>query len=220
MQPQLVTTPPKSNTPTYDSLLQVAKDLGVQSGMGKDTQIKFDLTLIEGAYLGTLSLDPDRHGTGRDDGTTLAEAYTRARQGATAFDAKSDAGRKQVSNTRKCIKLGSNPKWGRGQPMQTVQEFVRYWQDCRKDPAKAKKLDDVHNALMRFATAQLKSDQLIPDDERNRFAFKTEKDEKTEMEKLDDIRKAIKKTGDQSVQIKAAYDQITLRITNIVKGVK
>jgi predicted DNA-binding transcriptional regulator YafY len=73
---------------------------------------------------------------------------------------------------------------------------------------------------MKLLTAQKKLPSLLPASERHEFCFMSAKDEKTEMEKLDAIRKAIKATGDQSVQVKAAYDNITQRITNIVKGIK
>lgn len=224
------TAPKNSNAPSFESLLADAKELGELAGKGKDTQIKFDLKVADGAYLGTLSLDPNKHGSGRDDATLLAEAYVRATQGAVVFDVRADKTRKQVSNVRKCIKVGANPKWGRGQPMQFINEFIEFRQKVRAKDATAlkkapngrtdKDLDDAHNGLMRLFTAQLKSDTLLSEQTRNSFAFKTEKGEVTEMEKLDAIRKALKKTGDQSLQVKNAYDMITLRISNLVKGVK
>jgi len=220
----------KSNAPSFDDLLAMAKELGVQCGQGKDTQIKFDLKLIEAAYLGSLSLDPDRHGKGRDDSTLMAEAYVRATQGAVVFDAKADKTRKQVSNVRKCIKLGTMTKLGRGQPLQFVQEFVEYRQKVRaKDPIALKKephgktekdLDDAHNGLMRLATVQIKATSLLSEDERNRFAFKTDTAEKTETEKLEQARKMLRKSGDNSTEVQAAITSITNRLINLAKGAK
>jgi hypothetical protein len=224
------TTPKNTNAPTFADLMATAKQLGEQCGKGKDTQIQFDLAVIEGAYLGALSLDADKHGKGRNDATVLAEQYVRATQGAVIFDAKADKSRKQVSNVQKCIKVGANPKWGRGQPMQFVQEFIEFRQKVRsKDPSALKKapngktekdLDDAHNGLMRLLTRQQKEDRLLSDDERNSYAFKTDKSEKSETEQLEAARKSLRKSNDQSVQIKNAIDSITLRLANIAKGIK
>lgn len=178
-----------ANVPTFESLLAKATALGEDAGKGKDTQIKFDLVVIEAAYLGGLSLDPHKHGKERRDGVVLAEAYVRAQQGAVVFDAKADKSRKLISNIDKCIKLGSNPKWGPNQPLQTVNDLVAYRQGLRKDPAQSKKLDDAHNMLMRYATAQLKSDTLIDGDQLKTFAFKKDPNEVSVEEVLEAIRK-------------------------------
>lgn len=200
-----VTTGPQTvpnqtpNVPTFESLLQVATELGEQAGKGKDTQIKFDLKVLEGAYLGALSLDPNKHGAGRRDGMLLAEAYVKAQQGAIIFDARSDKSRKLISNVDKMIKLGQNPKWGPGQPLTNVNELVTHRQTLRKDPATAKKLEDAHNMLMRYATAQIKSDTLIDGDARNQFAFKKNPDERTVEEVWEGIRKLATKLRDGKI---------------------
>lgn len=211
-------TPIRPNTPSFDSLMQTAAELGAKSGQSKDAQIQFDLCVIEGAFLGALSLEADKHGKGIDDATKLSEAYVKSRNKTAIFDAKADSMRKLCSTTRKCVKAGVSPKYGRGQPMQTVQEFVNYWRQQRQIPAEAKKLDDIHNALMRFLTAQLKSNSLLPDIERNRFAYKNAKDPKSEVDMLEDARKKLRKSGDLSQQVKDAIDNITLRLANIAKG--
>jgi len=218
----------KSNAPSFDSMMALATDLGDQAGKGKDTQIKFALAVIDAAYLGTLSLDKNKHGLDKRDGKLLAEAYVKAQQGSVIFDAKSDKARKLVSNIDKCIRLGSNPKWGRGQPMQTVQELVEYRQTLRKDPATAKKLDDAFNMLMRFATAQLKSDTLLPDDERNAFAYRTATEVRTTTEVLEGIKKlAMRLTEgkvsncdgyDNSVEVQGIVNLAKKRLADIAKG--
>lgn len=202
-----VVQPAKSNAPTFESLIQNAKDLGQQAGLGKDTQIKFAMLVIEGAYLGTLSLDPNKHGIGQRDGKLLAEAYVKAQQGAVTFDAKSDKSRKLISNIDKCIKLGSTPKWGRGQPMQTVQELVEHRQKLRKDPATAKKLDDAFNMLMRFATVQLRNERLLDDETRNAFAFRPVSGLKSVSEVIEGVRKTVQRLASGKLQsCDSSYD--------------
>lgn len=220
----------KSNAPSFDSILQVAKELGEQAGKGKDTQIKFWLAIVEGAYLGTLSLDPGKHGVGRDDATVVSEAYVKAQQGAVIFDAKADKSRKLISNNRKGIKFGGSPKYGRGQPMQTLQELVEHRQKLRKIPAEAKKLDDAMNMCLRYATAQLKLDTLMDDADRNAFAYRAVSEVRTTVEVLESIRKTARKLmegklqncdgSDTSPEVKAVIDNITKRLTNIAKGAK
>lgn len=222
------TVNPTTNVPTFDSLLQVARDLGAQAGQGKDTQIKFDLKIIEAAYLGGLSLDPNKHGTDRRDGIVLAEEYTKAQTGATVFDSKAPAGRKLISNIDKCIKLGANPKWGNGEPLSTVNSLVSHRQTMRKDPTKVKQLDDAHNMLMRFATVQLKRDTLIDGDELKAFAFKKQAEPRTAEEVLEAIRKMANnlKAGkvnncpdlDNSGEVQSIINACTKRLTAIAKA--
>lgn len=216
------------NLPSFEAMLQVAQELGEQAGKGKDTQIRFDLKLIEAAYLGTINLDPNKHGPDRRDAIVLAEAYVKAQQGATQFDAKSDASRKLISNVDKCIKLGGNPKWGQGEPLATVNALVTFRQKMRRDPQQAKKLDDAHNALMRFATTQLKRDTLIDGDELHKFVFKRDPNERTIEDVLEAIRKMANnlKAGkvahcheiDQSPEVQSIINSCTKRLTAIAKA--
>jgi hypothetical protein len=222
------TAPAKSNAKSFEEYREDFRKLGKDAGKGKDAQIKFDLLLVEGAYKGRFDLNENKHGTGRSDAVVLSEDYMKAQGSAVVFDLALNNIQKLVSNAKKCIEIGVCTQWGRDQPDAFVNEFATQWQKfkgeldrkTRRHPSNGLKLNDVHNGLMKLLTAQKKSPSLLPASERHEFCFMPEKDEKTEMEKLDDIRKAIKKTGDQSVQIKAAYDSITQRIANIVKGVK
>ena len=224
----MTTTSPQSNTPKWEDLLAIARDLGTQAGQGKDTQIKFDLKVLEAVYLGGLDLLPNKHGPDRRDGTLLAEEYTKAQTGATMFDAKAPAGRKLVSNIDKMIKLGTNPKWGTGEPLSTVNALVSHRQTLRRDPAKAKGLDDAHNMLMRFATAQLKRDTLIDGEELKSYAYKKERDPRTAEEVLVAIRKlSMSLTAgkvsncpdmDDSPEVKAITAAATKRLAAIAKA--
>ena len=179
-----------TNAPTFNDLLASCAELGEQAGKGKDVQIKFDLKLIEAAYLGALSLDENKHGPSRDDATVLSEAYWVAQNGAVIFDAKAPNQRKTISNSRKNIKLGSCPKWGVGEPMSTVNQLVSLRLDMKK---KGIKVDDAHNSLMRYATAQLKRDTLMDVDELRTYCVKADPDARTGEDVLEGIRKIANK---------------------------
>lgn len=213
------------NAPTWNDILAVAKQLGEEAGKGKDTQIKFAMKVIEAAYLGVLDLDPNKHGTDKRDGIVLAQAYVTAQQGAVIFDAKADAGRKLISNLDKCIKLGSNPKWGAGQPLQNVNDLMTFRQTEKKA---GKKVDDAFNTLMRYATQQLKKDTLIVDDELKSFVYKRQPGQRTAEDVLDSIRKTLNnlKAGkiancpdrDTSSEVIEAVRLMTKRLTAIANA--
>jgi hypothetical protein len=219
---------PQSNAPSFDDLLASAAELGTQAGQGGDVQIKFDLKLCEAAYLGTLTLDAHKHGKDLDDATQLSSAYWKARNGAVIFDAKADKQRKTISNARKMIKLGGTPKWGVGEPMSTVNQLISIRQTLRKDPAHCKKLDDAHNTLMRFATAQLKLDTLMDAAQLRTFCFKSETEARTLEDFYDSIRKQANKLKvgklsncpelDNSPELQSIINACTKRITAIVKA--
>lgn len=219
---------PSSNAPSFASLIQDAIDLGTQAGLGKDVQIKFDIKIAEAAYAGSLTLDADKHGKDVDDANKLTEAYVKAQGSAIVFDAKAGNQRKTISNTRKMIKFGSCPKWGVGQPMGMINDFLTMRQTLRKDPANAKKLDDAHNSLMRLATAQLKRDTLMDDAELRTFCFKRESEPRTAEEVLESIRKTANalKLGkvancpdlDTSPEVQAIINACTKRLTTIAKA--
>jgi hypothetical protein len=223
-------TPPMSNAPSHEDIMGSIKVLATEDGRGRDSQIRFALTVINAAYLGTASLAPDKHGKGRSDALVYAEHYVRIQSGAVIFDRRANKTKKLVSNTKKYIEVGVSTQWGRGQPMQFVEEFADFMKAVRnKDPSALKKcpngkteadLNDAVNGLLRLLTAQKKSPRLFTEDERNAYAFKTERDPKTEMEKLMAIHKSLEKTGDKSVQIEAAKASIKQRVAAIVKGVK
>ena len=184
------TTPPvQSNAPTFADLLKVADDLGQQAGKGKDTQVKFLLKVHEGAFLGVIDNDADKHGASVDDATKLTEAYVRAQSGATIFDAKAANQRVAISKTRTLVKLGMWPKGGVGEPLSTVNALMVERQKLRKDPANAKKLDDAANALIKFARVQVKRDHLIQPSEFSTFLFKASPDAQTEEEWWESVRK-------------------------------
>lgn len=215
-----------TNKPSLDDYKQKARDLGEQSGKGKDTQVKFLLSVLEGGYYGVVDLVPGRHGVDRDDATVLAEEYVKAQGTATVFDAKAGNQRKLISTLRTSIKLGSWPKGGNGEPLNTVNNLLAERQKLRKDPAQAKRLDDAANTLLRYARAQLKRDQLIDAPEFKEFLFKPGKDTPTAEEVVESLRNSLQKlcngrkdgVQDNSHEVRAAAQALTKRLTDIAKA--
>lgn len=155
----------------FEALIVEASELGTQAGQGKDSQIKFDLKLLESAYLGLINLDPNKHGEGVRDGKVLAEAYYKAQTGATVFDHKQPSQRKLISNVDKCIHVGMQGKWGPGQPVSIVNDMLNrrtYFKD------KGEKVEDAHNTLMRFLSNLKKRDDLPTDAEIDEIVLKKE----------------------------------------------
>lgn len=217
-----------SNKLTLDTLMDKAKELGEQAGKGKDTQIKFLLSCMEGGYHNAIDLVPNKHGTDIDDATKLAEAYVKAQGSATVFDAKSMNQRKLISTVRTSTKLGQWPKGGNGEPLATVNNLLSERAKLRKDPTQAKKLDDAANAFLRFARAQLKRDQLIIDSEFRDFLFKKTKDPSTAEEIVEKLRKDLQKlvsgqaaggtAQDNSPKVRDAVKALTDRLVEIAKA--
>lgn len=216
----------KPNIVTFDDLLQVAKDLGQQSGAGKDTQVKFALKIIDGAYHGALDLSPDKHGQGIRDGVALAEAYVKAQNAAVIFDARADNQRKLISNLDKCIKLGGTSKWGVGEPISTVNSLMTIRQKVKQE-GKVKVID-AFNALMKYATQQLKLDRIMDDVELRSFVVKPDQEAKSAEDILEAIRKQARKLAEGKVahcpdmdngsEVQSIIRMCTKRLTAIAKA--
>lgn len=233
-KPALVTNAPSSslvhnaqnNKPSIDDYKAKARELGEQSGKGKDTQIKFLLSCVEGGFYTALDLVPGRHGVDRDDATVLAEEYTKAQGTATVFDAKAGNQRKLISTIRTAIKLGTYTKGGSGEPMATVGNLMNERQKLRKDPTQSKRLDDAANTLMKFARAQLKRDQMIEPKEFKDFLFKPGKETPTAEEVVESFRNGLQKlvngrkdgVQDNSKHVRDALAALSQRLTDIAKS--
>jgi hypothetical protein len=161
-----------TNKIVFNDILATARELGEQSGKGRDTQIKFLLKAVEGGYHQALDLTPNKHGADIDDATALAKAYVEAQQGAVVFDAKAMNQRKLISCLRTSIKLGSWPAGGPGEPLATVNTLMSKRLHYRRVPDTASIVDDAANTLLKFARVQLKRDSVIPEDELDPFCFK------------------------------------------------
>lgn len=214
-----------SNTITFDQLLGMAKQLGEETGKGKDTQIKMLMQLVEGAYHGAVDSDPNKYGTSIDDAAKVAEAYVKAQASATQFDSKAPNQRVLMSKFRTSIKLGQWPKGGVGEPIGTMNHLMTIRQKLRADPATAKKLDDAANTLLKYARAQIRRDTLIPTDELAAFCFRKGPDLSTAEEivaahrdsllKLRSGKAAQGTAQDASDEVDAAIQALTKRLKDI-----
>lgn len=225
-QPSSLAHTTQSNKPTLDDYKVKARELGEQCGKGKDTQVKFLLSCMEGGYYGGVDLVPGRHGVDRDDATVLAEEYVKAQGTATVFDSKSPNQRKLISTLRTAIKLGGYTKGGQGEPLATVGQLMSERQKLRKDPVQAKKLDDAANTLLKFAREQLKRDTMIDPDEFKQFLYKPGKETPTAEEVVESMRNSLQKlvngrkdgVQDNSTEIRDAVQALTKRLTAIAKA--
>lgn len=225
MSAQPALTVVASNKVTYADIEAAAIQLGATLGAGKDSQIKFLMKALEGSFQGALDMDPNKHGKDIDDATKLTEAYVKAQSGATVFDAKAPNQRKAVSCTRTLVKLGQWPKGGSGEPMATVNNLMTMRQQFRKDPTKAKLLDDAANTLLRYARTQMKQDTLIDASGLTELCFRKQPDPRTAEEILESARKQLidlvngKAAGgtaqDATKHVKAAVQSLTDRMKEI-----
>lgn len=211
-----------ANTITFADLTTIASELGAETGKGRDTQIKMLMKLVEGGYHGAIDLDKSKHGADVDDAQKLAETYVKAQGSATQFDAKAPNQRKLISCFRTCIRLGMWPKGGMGQPLGNMGDLMTIRAKLRQNPATAKKLDDAANALLKYARAQLKSDQLLDDAQLREFCFRKQNDLRTADEIIEAARKSLRQlyegrasnntAQDNSKHIQNAIDSLTKRL--------
>jgi len=214
-----------TNGLSFADLTTIAQDLGAQAGQGKDTQIKMLMKLVEGGYHSAIDSDRNKHGQDMDDATKLAETYVKAQTGATVFDAKAPNQRKLISCFRTCIKLGQWPKGGPGEPLGTMNNLMSQRQKLRQNPATAKKVDDAANTLLKYARQQLKSDQLIPDDQLNEMCFRKTPELRTAEEIVESLRKQLRQLHegkaanntalDNSKHVKDAINALSRRLEEI-----
>lgn len=213
---------------TFDTIEAVAKQLGEEAGKGQDTQVKFLLKVVEGAYHGAIDLVAHKHGQEIDDVTKLAETYVKAQQGAIIFDARAPNQRKLISCLRTCTRLGQWPKGGTGEPLATVNNLISMRQKLRQNPVEAKKLDDAANVLLKYARRQVKTDQLIADAELKDMCYKPAAGVRTAEEIIESARDQLQKlldgkaaggtALDQSPLIAAAKNSLTQRLVEIAKS--
>lgn len=221
----MTATQAAGNGMTFTQLMDIAKDLGAQAGLGRDTQIKMLMQLVEGGYHGAVDIDRNKHGNDTDDSIKLAAEYVKAQSGTTVFDAKAPNQKKLISCFRTCIKLGQWPKGGQGEPLATVNNLMSLRQQLRKTPGQAKKLDDAANTLLRYARQQIKQDTLIDPSELQDFCFRKQHDLLTAEEHIERIRKSLRQLHDgkasnntaldNSPQVKDCINKLTKRLQEI-----
>lgn len=218
------TLPQVPNGLTLTDMLAAATLLGSQVGPGKDTQIKLALKVIEAAYHGGITLEANKHGPDIDDAFKIAEAYVKAANAGTVFDAKENKQAKLMSCVRTLTKLGQWPKGGTGEPLNTVNNLISYRQKERAKPGKAKLMDDAFNTTMRFARVQLKRDQLIDPSEFDSFVMKKVPDVATAEEIVESLRNGLTKLAkgkykqgqqDTSSEVTKAAELLTKRLKDL-----
>lgn len=205
---------PNNAKAAFEALLVDTVKLASVAGEGKDSQIKFDIMLIENAHTGLLNLDPNKHGEGVRDGKVLAEAYYKAQTGATVFDHKQPSQRKLISNVDKCIHVGMQGKWGVGQPVSICNDMLNRRTHFMQSGAT---VEDAHNTLMRFLTNLKKRDDLPTEQEIDEIVLKKEPAQLD----AEDIWERIKKlaTGLRAGTIPNCPDQDTsAEIDRVVKN--
>ena len=212
------------NVITFDKLLAIATQLGAEAGKGKDTQIKFYVSVSEAAYHGKIDLTANKHGPGIDDAVKLTEAYVKAQTGSTIFDHKAPNQRKAASCVRTSIVMGGQTKWGPNEPVAIINRWLTVRAKLRAS-LNAPKLDDAANTFMRLCRTQIKRDSLLTDAELQALCLKKNAEEQTEEQYLETLRKKLLNLkagkGGPKVDSKAAADMInccTRRLTEIAKA--
>lgn len=214
------------NSMTFEKLADIAKLLGTEAGKGRDTQIKFLMSVVEGGYFNALDLDKDKHGKDIDDATRLTKIYVEAQTGATIFDAKAPNQRKTISCVRTGIRIGMWPKGGQGEPLGTMNNLITRWKRHRANPQNVGKLDDAANVLLKWGRRLLKGDRLLDDvallDE---MCFKEVPGLRTAEQIIEEQRKALTKLYhgkasahtalDNSPEIQQAIEALTKRLKDI-----
>lgn len=215
--------PAKGNSMTFEKVREAARELGKQRGLGKDTGGKFYYSITEGAFNNAIDLTPDKHSKGVDDAGVLAEEYYKSTTGAVIYDAKADNQRKLTSCVRTCIKLGTKTGLGKGEPMNTVDDFISIRRKLRSNPANAKKLDDFSNSFLKMARAQIKADTPLSSDVLTQLCYKGEKEEKTLADVWAGVRKTMTKLAkgkggmsDDDPRVKDIIDTCTERLRDLV----
>lgn len=160
-----MTTPHDNMTNDYRfaELLEKATELGAQHGRGKDTMVQFGILTVNAAYDGVLDLAKDKHGDGVDDAVKAYAAYSAGSASAVIFDSKSPSGKVQAAKLRSCVRLGTWTRGGQGEPIGAMNKLFAEYHNLRKDPVKAKQLDDAYGVLLKFARFQIKQTAAVDD---------------------------------------------------------
>lgn len=227
--PTAALLPGNSAVDPFAALLTKAAELGTTNGKGRNTQIQFHLAVLDAAYSATVDLVNNKHGVERDDAALLTEAYVRAQNTATIFDAKAPNQRKAMSLVRTCIKLGHYrpTNGGSGEPVQTVNNLMTEWRKLRDDAKRNKNLQDATNALMSYARTQLKDPKLIPASRFRDFLYRSDREVPSAEEIVNRLRNALealiagKAAGgsakDDFEEIKAAKEWLTVRLAKLAE---
>lgn len=212
-----------ANQPGIDSLLDQVKELGEQAGNAADGLAKLFLKVVEVAFAGGIDRTKDKHAPGVRDAHKIAETYTKARTGATTWDAKPVKARKLVSTIDSMIKLGMWSKGGQSEPLNTLNKLMTLRMNLRKQGL-SKELVDAPNVMLKFARAQVKLESVIPEGELRSYCFIKPTEPRTEEDYWDAMRRNILRVKDgkgglsESVDV-ATADALVASITKRLKAI-
>lgn len=217
-----------TNKIQFSDLIEDATKLGTDAGKGKDTQVKLIYSAAQGGFHNAADITKHKHGQDIDDAVKMAEAYYKAQSGSSIFNSKAPNQAKLASIVRTGIRIGAWPKGGNGEPMATIDTLLDMWRTLRKVPQEAKRLEDATECLLRYARAQLKLDELIPEERLKQFCYKKGQSLATPEEILAGMVKSLDKliTGaaaqgtalDNSQEVKDARHQLRQRLAAIAKA--
>jgi hypothetical protein len=183
------------NVPSLDDLLKDVTEIATTQGRAADGLTHLYLKVAEGAFLGAIDRQKDKHGPGISDKVKICETYVKARTGATMFDTKPVKARKFMSTVDTMTRLGMFTKGGPGEPLSTLNAVVTLHRNLRKDPTQVGNLIDLPNAILKFAREQIKRDQMITESEYKRFLVKTPRELGTIEDWWDHLRKQAEAQG-------------------------
>lgn len=184
------------NDQRFTQFLERTEALATIAGQGADVQVKHLLDVTQMAFEGVLDNTENKHGTGVDDATLIAERYWKTRNKQVRFDPKAGNQRKTISCVRSCITLGGWSKGGSGEPIGMVNSAMTIYQNLRKVPGNTQRMVDPANYLITIARKMKKSDTVLDKDELEELTFKSEPDITTVEDVLDAARKSLKKLYD------------------------
>jgi hypothetical protein len=181
------------NDTRFDDLLSESEKLGGIAGQGEDVQVKHLLLVTQAAFECVIDNTKNKHGTGRDDATVIAEKYWGARHKNVIFNPKAGNQRKTISCFRQVITMGGWSKGGPGEPMGMLNRAMTMYKSLRKVPGNTKRMIDPANYVIALARKLRRSDYVLDDATMNDMAFKKDPDIATVADVLDKTRATLKK---------------------------
>ena len=213
--------PDIQRTQKWDTLLNDTRELGAIKGRGEDARAQHLMKVIQAAYEGVIDNTENKHGTGVDDATRIAEEYWKARNKNVIFDPKALNQRKTTSNIRSCITLGGWVHGGPGEPISMVSNAMTLYRKMRQEPSNAKRLIDAGNYLIVIATKMKRLKEVLNVEELRDMAFKKEAEFATIEDRLSAMRKelVLMRDGKHKAGALSEADSVLKPINRILKGI-
>ena len=205
----------------WDTLLNDTRELGALKGRGEDARAQHLMKVIQAAYEGVIDNTENKHGTGVDDATRIAEEYWKARNKSVIFDPKALNQRKTTSNIRSCITLGGWVHGGPGEPISMVSNAMTLYRKMRQEPSNAKRLIDAGNYLIVIATKMKRLKEVLSVEELRDMAFKKEGEIATIEDRLSAMRKelVLMRDGKHRAGGLVEADSVLKPLNRILKGI-